>query len=386
MAQQEKVWYYAKGGQKFGPYSGTELRTIAQSGKIATNDLIWKEGLANWVPASSAKGLLPVATPAAPPPLPQENTSTTSQAAPLAGEKSLEKNATNHASPVSSPAFWNPLALSNWSFVLTPVFGSYLVAENYRSMGKAKEVKGAMEWLYISAAVMLSGLLLTTMFGVYGFGIWMFGYVTNFLIWNFRSARRQNQEILSTYGKSYERQPWGKVLAVGIVVVVIWQMIARFVIPQDVMASGPSTSASGSSIFGSNMPSASDAKKQLSNYWGRCGKAIKVVDFKKINGVEHNPKRYTMTYSYSLEFVTDIDMSNVDSGGIEFIPTYCDKDAGFVQGTPGGDFFILTVNMSQGNIPINGVRERVEMIKKGTTYPLSGEGTFIKTDNGWMMR
>ena len=160
MAQQEKVWYYAKGGQKFGPYSGIELRTIAQSGKISANDLIWKEGLAKWVPASSAKGLLPVTTPAVPPPLPQEDTSTTSQAAPLEGEKSFEKNATNHASPVSSPAFWNPLALSNWSFLLTPVFGSYLVAENYKSMGKAKEVKGAMEWFYISIAVMLAGLLL----------------------------------------------------------------------------------------------------------------------------------------------------------------------------------------------------------------------------------
>ena len=379
MAQQEKVWYYAKGGQKFGPYSGTELRTIAQSGKIATNDLIWKEGLANWVPASSAKGLLPVATPAAPPPLPQENTSTTSQAAPLAGEKSLEKNATNHASPVPSPAFWNPLALSNWSLVLTPVFGSYLVAENYRSMGKAKEVKGAMEWFYISVAVMLAGLLLLPLFGdYYGFAIWMFAYLACFLTWNFRSARRQNKEILSMHGKDYERQPWGKVLSVGIVLVVIWQVVIRFAMPQDV-------AASGSSFFSSGTPSASDAKKQLSAYWEPCGKTIKVVNFKKINGIENTPKSYTMAFSYEIEFITDIDMSIYENRH-QLIATYCDKNIGYTEGTPGGDFFMFAINLSQGNIPINGVREPTEIIKKGTTVSISAEKIFIKTDNGWMMR
>jgi GYF domain 2 len=69
--QAEKAWWYSKGERRFGPYSATELREIAASGHIAPSDLLWKDGLPNWLPASSFKGLLPP-PPAAvvPPPLP----------------------------------------------------------------------------------------------------------------------------------------------------------------------------------------------------------------------------------------------------------------------------------------------------------------------------
>lgn len=163
----------------------------------------------------------------------------------------------------------------------------------------------------------------------------------------------------------------------GIVVVFAWQTIAQFVMPQDV-------AASGSSIFSSRAPSESDAKKQLSAYYGRCGKAIKLVNFKKINGIENNPKNYTMSFSYEIEFVTDIDMS-VNENRLQLIAAYCDENTGYTEGTAGGDFFILAINLSQGNIPVNGVREPTEIIKKGTTVSYSGEKAFIKTDNGWMM-
>lgn len=88
MSQQDKVWWYATGDQRFGPYSGSELRAIASTGKIATTDLIWKEGLANWLPASSVKGLLPPAPASVPPPLP---TTTHSNSAPPAQANSTAR-------------------------------------------------------------------------------------------------------------------------------------------------------------------------------------------------------------------------------------------------------------------------------------------------------
>lgn len=71
MTKVEKSWWYAKGERRFGPYSAAELRGIAASGQIAPADLLWKEGLPNWLSASSFRGLLSAA-PAAevPPPLP----------------------------------------------------------------------------------------------------------------------------------------------------------------------------------------------------------------------------------------------------------------------------------------------------------------------------
>lgn len=224
---QEKVWWYSKEDQRFGPHTASELKGIATAGQLVSTDLIWKEGLKNWLPASSAKGLFPISAPAVPPPLPpkEQSTRAINQAIYTGAEVQISQNISNNGTLNSKPAFWNPIALSNWSFFLTPIFGTYLVAENYKTMGKTKEAKGSMEWFYVSIAVMLSGLLLTPMFRVYGFVIWMVAYLANFLIWNFRSARKQNQDILSVYGKGYDRQPWGKVLAIGIAAIIVWQLI-----------------------------------------------------------------------------------------------------------------------------------------------------------------
>ena len=124
----------------------------------------------------------------------------------------------------TAPSLWNPDALANWSLLLTPIFGSYLVAENYKAMGKSKEAKGAMDWLYIGIAIILSGFIFSS-FGAYGIYVIMLVYLAYLLSWFFMSARKQKRIVLSEYGKNYERQPWGKVLAIGIAVMVVWQII-----------------------------------------------------------------------------------------------------------------------------------------------------------------
>jgi hypothetical protein len=61
-------WHYTASGQRHGPISSVELKQLAATGQISPADLVWKEGLANWVAASSIKGLFsPISSP---PPLP----------------------------------------------------------------------------------------------------------------------------------------------------------------------------------------------------------------------------------------------------------------------------------------------------------------------------
>lgn len=50
-------WYYSVNNQKFGPVGADQLVGLASSGKIGPNDLVWKQGLENWVPASQVNGL-----------------------------------------------------------------------------------------------------------------------------------------------------------------------------------------------------------------------------------------------------------------------------------------------------------------------------------------
>lgn len=61
-------YHYSRDGQSFGPVSVEQLRQLAVAGQLTANDLVWKEGMAEWVPAGRFKGLIPPA-PAANAPL-----------------------------------------------------------------------------------------------------------------------------------------------------------------------------------------------------------------------------------------------------------------------------------------------------------------------------
>lgn len=53
----EKVWWYSRGNERQGPYTAVELKALVASGQVAAVDMVWKEGLANWVQATSVSGL-----------------------------------------------------------------------------------------------------------------------------------------------------------------------------------------------------------------------------------------------------------------------------------------------------------------------------------------
>ncbi|MDO4795490.1 MAG: DUF805 domain-containing protein [Brachymonas sp.] len=70
MTNARKTWWYAVGQTKVGPCSSAELMDLVAQGKVFPDTLVWKEGMADWVPASRIKGLwqnLPATPPAAPP-------------------------------------------------------------------------------------------------------------------------------------------------------------------------------------------------------------------------------------------------------------------------------------------------------------------------------
>ncbi|MFU8781007.1 MAG: DUF4339 domain-containing protein [Kiritimatiellia bacterium] len=51
-------WYYAVGGQQFGPVEESELFRLAKEGRIKPDDLIWNQDMGDtWAAASSLTGL-----------------------------------------------------------------------------------------------------------------------------------------------------------------------------------------------------------------------------------------------------------------------------------------------------------------------------------------
>jgi hypothetical protein len=62
-------WYYTRNGQQApGPVSSAQLKQLAAAGQLKPDDLVWKQGLPNWVPANTLKNLFPAAPAPAPPP------------------------------------------------------------------------------------------------------------------------------------------------------------------------------------------------------------------------------------------------------------------------------------------------------------------------------
>lgn len=60
-------WYYSRDGASVGPVSALDLKHLASCGQLTPTDLVWKEGMRDWVPAEQLKGLFVVpATPVLP--------------------------------------------------------------------------------------------------------------------------------------------------------------------------------------------------------------------------------------------------------------------------------------------------------------------------------
>lgn len=60
-------WYYSTGGERSGPVTLPDLRSLAESGTLARTDLVWTDGMTNWVQAGGMDGLFPLES--NPPPL-----------------------------------------------------------------------------------------------------------------------------------------------------------------------------------------------------------------------------------------------------------------------------------------------------------------------------
>ena len=50
-------WYYIKGGKQLGPVSQQDLQDMAASGGLKPTDLVWTDGMPEWIPASQVKQL-----------------------------------------------------------------------------------------------------------------------------------------------------------------------------------------------------------------------------------------------------------------------------------------------------------------------------------------
>ena len=52
-------WYHGKHGAPSGPVAFEYLQQLARAGQLQPNDMVWNEGMPDWVAAETVPGLLP---------------------------------------------------------------------------------------------------------------------------------------------------------------------------------------------------------------------------------------------------------------------------------------------------------------------------------------
>lgn len=55
----DPIWYYARGESEQGPISFAQIKALAATGALRRDDLVWKEGMDSWLPASDVEELFP---------------------------------------------------------------------------------------------------------------------------------------------------------------------------------------------------------------------------------------------------------------------------------------------------------------------------------------
>jgi hypothetical protein len=124
----EPIWYFAVGDEERGPVTEAQIRTLIGTGNLKRDDLVWREGLDDWMPAGEIPGLFgkePGATKGEPPvvrnsqePGPKKDSATVPPAVPASPP--LRRLHIRLAAPVD--------VFRHWAFVAQPlVLGGFLV-------------------------------------------------------------------------------------------------------------------------------------------------------------------------------------------------------------------------------------------------------------------
>lgn len=159
-------WYYSKNSTQLGPVSDAELLTKLASGEVLRTDMVWREGMPDWVAASTVPELaVPV------PGVTQE--------APALRQSGGNAPASPYASPVASqyaPGILIPNYL--WQSIVVTIFCCWpcgipaiVYAAKVDGLKMSGNINGAMEasanakkWCFIS---LFSWIGIMVLYGIF---------------------------------------------------------------------------------------------------------------------------------------------------------------------------------------------------------------------------
>jgi hypothetical protein len=131
------LWHYTSEGKRMEPVTGGELRQLATAGFLRPDDLVWKQGMTEWAPASSVSGLFSadlavasaVATPADEPPATFEVTRPAPQRRSEIDEDDAPQRRRRRSADDDAPRRRSPQKATgpNWGLIVGLIVGGVVV-------------------------------------------------------------------------------------------------------------------------------------------------------------------------------------------------------------------------------------------------------------------
>jgi GYF domain 2 len=206
------MWYYQLNHCQHGPTDAATIKDLLTQQMLTRDSQVWTEGMSAWrrLAETELASLLPTQVP---PPLRPPESDHPSYDGGIAPE------------PVRLQ-LWNPDVAANWSLLLTPAFGAYLHATNWRTLGKPKGVTANMVWVGVTVAFLALnlGMLFVPDFHAMA-GIMQMVGLGLLCGWYFSQGRPQAQYVKATLRRDYIKKGWGRPLLAGFAAVGVYTTV-----------------------------------------------------------------------------------------------------------------------------------------------------------------
>jgi len=206
------MWYYQLNHCQHGPTDAETIKDMLAQQILTRDSQVWTEGLSAWTRLGDTElaSLLP--THVSPPLRPPESYHPSYD-----GGRATE--------PVRLQ-LWNPDVAANWSLLLTPAFGAYLHATNWRTLGKPERVTANMVWVWVTVAFLALnlGMLFVPDFQAMA-GIMQVVGLGLLFSWYFSQGRPQAKYVKETLRRDYVKKGWGLPLLAGFAAVGVYTTV-----------------------------------------------------------------------------------------------------------------------------------------------------------------
>ncbi len=123
---------------------------------------------------------------------------------------------------------WNPNAAGLWSFLLSPIFGAWLHALNWKSLGQPDKAKICFYWVYSSIAFEFARYFLPDIVAYIGF-------VVLLVAWWLQSGKEQYKYVKENV-PNYQKKKWATPLSIA-GLIFLGLLFLTYALGEDTMAS-----------------------------------------------------------------------------------------------------------------------------------------------------